>query len=194
MARINLLPWREERRRELKQQFFAATGVAAGATLALVAAVHALYVNHIDYQGTRNSYLETEIKRVDKIITEIKDLEQQKQRLIDRMRAIETLQTSRPVIVHLFDEIVDALPDGISLTEVSQSNTQVTIKGVSESNARVSNFMRNIESSNWLKDPRLDIIETKLEDGRRINNFTLVFQQVTETTKDDAKVAGGPAS
>lgn len=192
MARINLLPWRDERRRELKQKFFASSGIAAGTTLAVVAMIHVLYSNQIDYQGSRNSFLEAEIRRVDQTIAEIKDLEQQKQRLIDRMQAIETLQTSRPVIVHLFDELVTRLPEGISLTEITQANAQITIKGIAESNARVSNFMRNVESSRWLKDPRLDVIETKLEDGRRINNFTLVVQQATEESQNNGAVAGGP--
>lgn len=130
-------------------------------------------------QTARNGYLESEIKKLDKTIAEIRDLQKEKQRLIDRMRAIETLQTSRPIIVHIFDELVSTLPEGISLTEITQSSNAITIKGIAESNARVSNFMRNVEASKWVKKPQLNIIETKDEKGRRLNNFTLIIEQIS---------------
>jgi len=120
--------------------------------------------------------LESEIKKLDKTIAEIRDLEKEKQRLVNRMRAIETLQTSRPIIVHIFDELVSTLPEGISLTEITQSSNAITIKGIA---ARVSNFMRNVEASKWVKKPQLNIIETKDEKGRRINNFTLIIEQIS---------------
>ncbi|MGH8521398.1 MAG: PilN domain-containing protein [Gammaproteobacteria bacterium] len=179
MARINLLPWREERRRERKQQFLLNAGIAAACAVAAIGLVHVVYQNIIDYQTARNGYLESEIKKLDKTIAEIRDLEKEKQRLIDRMRAIETLQTSRPIIVHIFDELVNTLPEGISLTEITQSSNAITIKGIAESNARVSNFMRNVEASKWVKKPQLNIIETKDEKGRRINNFTLIIEQIS---------------
>lgn len=179
MARINLLPWREERRRERKQQFLLNAGIAAVCAVAAIGLVHVVYQNIIDYQTARNGYLESEIKKLDKTIAEIRDLEKEKQRLIDRMRAIETLQTSRPIIVHIFDELVSTLPEGISLTEITQSSNAITIKGIAESNARVSNFMRNVEASKWVKKPQLNIIETKDEKGRRLNNFTLIIEQIS---------------
>ncbi|MGH8526542.1 MAG: PilN domain-containing protein, partial [Gammaproteobacteria bacterium] len=111
-------------------------------------------------------------------IAEFRDLEKEKQRLIDRMRAIETLQTSRPIIVHIFDELVSTLPEGISLTEITQSSNAITIKGIAESNARVSNFMRNVEASKWVKKPQLSIIETRDDEGRRLNNFSLIIEQI----------------
>lgn len=178
MARINLLPWREERRRERKQKFLLNAGIAAACAVAAIGLVHVVYQNIIDYQTARNGYLESEIKKLDKTIAEIRDLEKEKQRLIDRMRAIETLQTSRPIIVHIFDELVSTLPEGISLTEITQSSNAITIKGIAESNARVSNFMRNVEASKWVKKPQLNIIETKDEKGRRLNNFTLIIEQL----------------
>jgi len=179
MARINLLPWREERRRERKQQFLLNAGIAAVCAVAAIGLVHVVYQNIIDYQTARNGYLESEIKKLDKTIAEIRDLQKEKQRLIDRMRAIETLQTSRPIIVHIFDELVSTLPEGISLTEITQSSNAITIKGIAESNARVSNFMRNVEASKWVKKPQLNIIETKDEKGRRLNNFTLIIEQIS---------------
>ena len=179
MARINLLPWRKERRRERKQQFLLNAGIAAAYAVAAIGLMHVVYQNIIDYQTARNGYLESEIKKLDKTIAEIRDLEKEKQRLTDRMRAIETLQTSRPIIVHIFDELVSTLPEGISLTEITQSSSEITINGIAESNARVSNFMRNVEASKWVKKPQLNIIETKDEKGRRLNNFTLIIEQIS---------------
>ena len=97
------------------------------------------------------------------------------------MKAIETLQTSRPIIVHVFDELVNTLPDGVYIKAIEQKGTDITIQGVAQSNARVSNFMRNIEKSEWMKDPQLTVIETVTEDGKRIANFTLKVKQKTPT-------------
>ncbi|MGH8588798.1 MAG: PilN domain-containing protein [Gammaproteobacteria bacterium] len=210
MARINLLPWREERRRERTRRFGTAMVVGVAVSAAVIAAVHLIYQDRIDGQNARNAYLEEQIAILDDKIKKIQGLERERQQLIDRMRAIETLQTSRPVVVRLFDEIVTALPDGVSITEISQSNTEWTLKGISESNARVSNFMRNIEASPAFKEPRLDIIETKggetkgggsaadkaagkVEEQRRVNNFTIVVQQKGEETSEADAGAGSAA-
>ncbi len=207
MARINLLPWREERRRERTRQFGTAMVLGVIVSGAVIAAVHLIYQDRIDGQNARNAYLEEQIAILDGKIKKIQSLERERQQLIDRMRAIETLQTSRPVVVRLFDEIVTALPDGVSITEIAQSNTEWTFKGIAESNARVSNFMRNIEASPAFKEPRLDIIETKggetkgggsaadkaagkVEAERRVNNFTIVVQQKGEETSEADAGAG----
>ncbi len=207
MAHINLLPWREERRRERTRRFYSAMAFGGFLSMAGIVAVHMIYQDRIDGQNERNGYLERQIAILDDKIKTIQSLERERQQLIDRMRAIETLQTSRPVIVRLLDEIVTALPDGVSIKEISQSNTEWTFKGIAESNARVSNFMRNIEASPSFKEPRLDIIETKGGDKpaekapakpdaeRRINNFTIVVQQkgeeVPETGAGTAVAEGG---
>ncbi|HEX2200999.1 MAG TPA: PilN domain-containing protein [Gammaproteobacteria bacterium] len=185
MATINLLPWREERRRERKRQFFIILGTAAGITLGIIVLVHGLFTQLIEHQQVRNKYIEDQIALLDKKITEIRELEKEKQRLLDRIRAIETLQTSRPVIVHLFDELVTTLPEGVFLTEISQQGDAIAIKGVAQSNARVSSFMRNIEVSPWLKSPHLELVEATAQDGRRLSNFTLKVQQVIQTAKQE---------
>jgi type IV pilus assembly protein PilN len=185
MATINLLPWREERRRERKRQFFIILGTAAGITLGIIVLVHGLFTQLIEHQQVRNKYIEDQIALLDKKITEIRELEKEKQRLLDRIRAIETLQTSRPVIVHLFDELVTTLPEGVFLTEISQQGDAIAIKGVAQSNARVSSFMRNIEVSPWLKSPHLEVVEATAQDGRRLSNFTLKVQQVIQTAKQE---------
>lgn len=161
MPRINLVPWREAERKRRRQEF------GAGAVGALVfAGLIAFIINWqmqsaIDHQNERNAYLKREIASLDKQITEILDLEQQKQRLIARMQVIEQLERSRPEIVHVFDQLVRTLPDGIYLTEIKQSGRRIELKGVAQSSTRVASYMRNLDSSEWLADPALHILETK---------------------------------
>lgn len=190
MATINLLPWREDCRRERKRQFFIILGTAAGITLGIIVLVHGLFTQLIEHQQVRNKYIEDQIALLDKKITEIREFEKEKQRLLDRIRAIETLQTSRPVIVHLFDELVTTLPEGVFLTEISQQGDAIA-KGVAQSNARVSSFMRNIEVSPWLKSPHLEVVEATAQDGRRLSNFTLKVQQVIQTVKQEDQGGAG---
>lgn len=178
MARVNLLPWREELRAQKRTEYFTAVGIFGAIALMLWGLVHIHFNERIDYQKSRNTYLQTEIDNLDSKIERIKELEREKEQLLARMKAIETLQTSRPIIVHIFDELVTSLPDGVYLREVSQTGKKIEIKGVAQSNARVSSFMRNIEASEWLSNPSLEIIETKTSDGRRTANFTLKIEQV----------------
>ncbi len=189
MARINLLPWRAEIRKQRRSEYLTIVGACALGAILVWGGVHWHYKERIEYQGTRNSFLKAEIAKLDKQIKEIQELEKEKERLIARMKAIESLQTSRPIIVHIFDEMVTSLPDGVYLKQITQKGQQIEIKGVAESNARVSSFMRNIEKSEWLKDPQLDIIETSDDKNRRIANFTLRVRQnipSVEGAEDDA--------
>ncbi|MBM2829577.1 MAG: hypothetical protein HW411_367 [Gammaproteobacteria bacterium] len=189
MAKINLLPWREELRKERQQQFFITVGLAAAVAVGIWGVFHFYHTQLIDYQQTRNKYLEEQIVLLDKKIAEIEQLEKEKERLLARMRAIEQLQSNRPLIVRMFDEMVKNLPDGVSLTQVTQKGGTITINGVAQSNARVSSFMRNLEGSEWLKDPQLDIIQAKDEEGQRISNFTLRFsQKVPSTASEESDV------
>lgn len=185
MARINLLPWREERRKQQQIEFFAILGVAVVVTLAVWGAVHWHFDQRINYQEARNQFLEGQIAHLDRRIKEIQDLERERERLLARMRAIEELQTNRPLIVRLFDELVDNLPEGVSLTRVQQQGGNITINGVAESNARVSNFMRNLEASAWLSDPDLDIVQAQTAEGLRVSNFTLRFSQIVPKAEKD---------
>ena len=177
MPRINLLPWREELRKQKQQEYAIALGVCAAFAAMVVLIVHMYFSGHIDRQTMRNDFLKAEIATLDKKIAEIKALEKEKESLIARMKAIETLQTSRPLIVHLFDELVTSLPEGVYLTKVSQQGQKVTVSGVAQSNARVSSYMRNIESSEWLTDPKLSIIQTGNRDARRVAEFNLTMTQ-----------------
>lgn len=178
MARINLLPWRTDLRKQKQQEFITLIGIFAVIAAAIVGVVHVYNNELIDQQLSRNKFMEDKIAFLDKKIQEISELEKEKQRLLDRMRAIERLQGNRPLIVRFFDELVTSLPEGVSVLGLTQQGQAITIQGVAQSNARVSSFMRNLESSKWLANPQLDIIQATDESGARLSNFTLRFRQV----------------
>ncbi|MCH8845414.1 MAG: PilN domain-containing protein [Proteobacteria bacterium] len=190
MARINLLPWRETLRKERQQQFFATMGVFVVITVCIWGAVHFVNTQRIEYQEMRNQFLTTQIELLDLKIAEIERLEKEKQRLKARIEAIERLQGNRPLIVHLFDEMVTSLPEGVSIVSVQQKGKAITIKGIAQSNARVSSFMRKLEASAWLGDPQLEVIQAQDAQGQRLSNFTMRFNQVipgaSDNEEDDA--------
>lgn len=166
MPRINLLPWREEQRKRRRNQFYAGLGGGAAAAGAVILASSFIMGGIIDNQQERNDLLKAEIATLDKRIAEILDLEASKDRLLARMAIIEQLQRSRPEIVHVFDELVSTLPDGVYLTAIKQSGKRLALTGSAESNTRVSAFMRNIDQSKWLTQPDLEVVEVK-EAGAR---------------------------
>jgi len=179
MSKINLLPWREAKRKELQTQFLIALMIVAAMAVAVWGAGHFYHVQLIDVQNNRIALVEQNIKAVDKKIEEIKQLEREKERLLSRMRAIEQLQGNRPVIVHLFDELVTSLPDGVTVSSITQKGTNITINGLAQSNARVSSFMRKLEGSKWLANPNLKVIrESNAAGDKPVNSFTLTFSQV----------------
>lgn len=173
MARINLLPWREARRKEQQKNFVSTALFSAALAVVLVGFVHIQVNGVIDYQQRRNKFLENEIKILDGKIEEIKKLESTKKALIERMNVIKNLQATRPGIVHLFDELVRTLPDGVYLSGVKQSGNTLNISGKAESNARVSAYMRNIDKSDWFKNPALSVIESKDAESGRVSSFNL---------------------
>ena len=182
MAKINLLPWREERRKELLNEFLVMLGLVALFAALTVGIVHFYHSQLIERQNTRIGYIDKRIKEVDKKITEIKELEKQKESLLSRMRAIESLQRDRPLIVHLFDELVKSLPEGLSIVDLKQQGPKITITGEAQSNARVSSFMRKIERSEWIKDAKLKVIKESVKGKdsttKTVNEFMLTFEQV----------------
>lgn len=161
MPRINLLPWREAERKRRRQEFIFASVGALLAAGVLTLAVNWQFDSAISNQNERNQVLKNEIATLDKEITEILGLEQQKQRLLARMQVIEQLQRSRPEVVHLFDQLVRTVPDGVYLTAVKQTGKRVQLNGVAQSSTRVSSYMRNIDASEWMADPALEVVETK---------------------------------
>lgn len=177
MARINLLPWREAERRRRQREFIIATGVAVGLVLLIGVGVRFHFQALIDGQKKRNSLLDQEIVALNVRIRQIEKLEKTKADLLARMNIIQQLQESRPEIVHLFDELVVSVPDGVFVTQVSQSGNRVEVKGRAQSNARVSAFMRNVHASRWINDPQLLVIENKDQTGTGLSHFRLSFTQ-----------------
>ncbi len=183
MPRINLLPWREAQRKERKLAFLVALGVAALAAGVTAFAAYLLYGSMIEAQERRNHELHAAIKTLDKEIEEINSLETAKQKYIARMEIIEKLQRSRPEIVHVFDEIVRTLPEGVYLTSVKQTGMRLKFEGVAQSSTRVSSFMRNIDGSQWLRNPELQVVQTTKGVGPG-SSFTLTADQVTTAGPD----------
>jgi type IV pilus assembly protein PilN len=190
MPRINLLPWREEQRKERKLAFGVAIGGATLAALVAMGATYMMFGSLIDAQDARNERLREEIKLLDKQIEEINNLESSKQKFIARMEIIEKLQRSRPEIVHLFDEIVKQLPEGVYLTGVKQTEKRMRFDGIAQSSTRVSAFMRNIDGSEWLRGADLEIVQSA-SGNTPGQAFTLYADQVSNVNDDDK---GGPGS
>ncbi|MCH7893648.1 MAG: PilN domain-containing protein [Proteobacteria bacterium] len=191
MPRINLLPWREEQRKERQQNFLVASAGAVLIGIVTIMLVSWTFDRFIRYQNQRNGILSSEIKLLDDKIEEIKGLERQKERLLARMEIIESLQQSRPEVVHLFDELVRTLPDGVYLTSLKQSNRRLEIKGVAESTTRVSAYMRNIDASEWLENPGLQVIETVEVGPQKKAEFGLTARQVSSEEEDDGLEEAG---
>ena len=189
MPRINLLPWREAQRKERSLAFTVAVGISAAAAGLATFVVYIAFGSMIDAQEARNERLRNEIKLVDKQIEEINNLESSKQKFIARMHIIEELQRSRPEIVHVFDEIVRTLPDGVYLTAVKQNGTKLRFEGVAQSSTRVSSFMRNIDGSDWLKNPELEVVQTNQGNGPG-SNFALTAEEIQTPTTNPDDTAG----
>jgi type IV pilus assembly protein PilN len=190
MARINLLPWREELRKDRQKNFLILLVVAIAITGVIMAGVHYYYVDRIEYQNKRNAYLNKEIAKLQQQINAIRTLEEDKKKLQAQLDIIQKLQSSRPEIVHLFDELINTLPEGVYLRSVSQSGNRLSIAAVAQSNARVSSYMWKVEKSNWLADPKLQVIATKKAGAQRISNFTLKMIQSRKDEKKNDKKGG----
>ena len=176
MPRINLLPWRDEERKERKLKFLVALGGAVIGACLVAFVGYLMMDSMVSAQEARNEKLKAEIAELDKQIEKINSLEADKARFIARMEVIEKLQRSRPEIVHVFDEITKQIPDGVYLTAITQTGTKLKFEGVAQSSTRVSAFMRNIDASSYLKDPDLEVVETK-RDNASGASFVLFAQQ-----------------
>ena len=179
MIRINLLPHREQRRHARQRQFVSLSIGLAVLGLAVVLLGHVIFLTQIENQQSRNSLLKTEIGKLDEQIKEIDKLREQTQALLARKQVVETLQSNRTDAVHLLDQMVRQLPDGIYLKSLRQVGSKVTMIGYAQSNARVSTLMRNIDSSPWLQQPELVEIKSvpsPLNKDLRVSEFTLNAQ------------------
>jgi type IV pilus assembly protein PilN len=175
MANINLLPWRAERRKQREREFYMMLlATAVGACVVLALAV--LWMNHlIDDQNGRNAYLQSEIKALDKKIEEIKELDKTRSQLLTRKEIIEQLQSNRSQMVHLFDEMVKTIPDGVRLTSMKQAGDILTLEGLAESNSRVATYMRAIDVSPWMGHSDLRKIENKTGTNEADKKMPYVF-------------------
>ena len=191
MAKINLLPWRLERRKQKQKEFITMLGTAAAIAIGLSVLVVLYYNSQISGQENRNNYLTGEIATIDKQIELIKDLDKQKSDLLSRKKAIECLQGRRSLMVHLFDDLVRTIPDGVKLIGIEQDGSKLTVNGTSQSNARVSAYMRNLQVSGWISQPELSIIEAKGGDKGLPYQFTLVTTIGNPNTKAQAESEAG---
>ena len=188
MPSINLLPWRQALRQRRKKEF--AIGMAAAVALAALVTLlaHLTVSSMIDTQHRRNDLLKSEISELDKAIEQIVALEEQKSQMIARMEVIERLQSSRPEVVKLFDQVVATLPEGVYLTSLKQSGRKIEFNGVAQSSTRVSAFMRNLDQSETLSSPDLKVIQTGKDTGPG-SQFTLFAQMRAGADDTDEAVA-----
>ncbi len=197
MIRINLLPHREQRRQARQRQFVSLSIGLAVLGILVVFVVHGIFVAQIENQQSRNQLLKTEIGKLDEQIKEIDKLREQTQALLARKQVVETLQSNRTEAVHLLDQMVRQLPDGIYLRSMKQVGAKVTLIGYAQSNARVSTLMRNIESSPWLTQPELVEIKSvpsPINKDLRVSEFTLNVQVKKTAPPEEPKVARPPAA
>jgi len=194
MPRINLLPWREAERKRKRQEFGVGVVAALCGAVAVWLVVSWQMESAVDDQRARNDYLNQQISELDKQIQEIQGLEDEKRRLQARITVIEQLELSRPEIVHVFDQLVRTTPEGIYLTSVKQTGRKIELRGVAQSSTRVASYMRNIDGSEWLADPALQILETKGTNDAG-SQFTLSAgqenRQLAAANPDAAASAGG---
>lgn len=185
MTRINLLPWREERRKELQRQFFSILGGISILAGLCVYVVYAFYSGQVDSQLARNKYVESQIAELEVKITEIRELQDRRDQIVDSMKVIQELQGNRPVIVHSMGAIASTIPEGVYYTKIEKTGLNYKMYGIAETNNRISKLMRNLDESDWFKNPVL-IKVTVIKDANeeeKTNSFELMVTQ--ETPADD---------
>ncbi len=187
MIRINLLPHRAEKRRARQVQFIALSVLSLVLGAIVVGLVHVAIGSQIDYQERRNAYLKQETAVLDKQIAEIKKLREQTQSLLARKNVVENLQSTRSDVVHLLDQMLRILPEGVHLKSIRQTGLRVSLVGYAQSNARVSTLMRSIEDSPWLDSPTLVEIHATNVGGARMSEFSLNFNLTRQASEQAAK-------
>ena len=192
MARINLLPWRAERRKARQKEFVSMLGLAALGGVLASFLIATYYSGRISNQTGRNEYLRAEITKVDTQIKEIEELDKKKGKLLARKEVIEQLQANRSQMVHLFDSLVRTIPDGVTLTSIKQEGEILTLGGRSQSNARVSTYMRNLEGSGWMTSPDLNVIEAKAGNAGLPYEFNLKVKLANPNAPKDEDGDGKP--
>lgn len=185
MAQINLLPWRDARRQELKKEFLAAVALVLALAAGLVLLADRIVDSQIDNQNARNQYLTENIKELDKQVAEIRDLQKRRNQLLDRMRVIQELQGNRPIIVRVMDQLVRTVPDGVFYTNLVTKDKKIAITGFAESNNRVSSLMRRLDASDWLANPVLGKVTEAREFGDQATKFDLTVNVEAPAIEDE---------
>ena len=185
MAKINLLPWREERRQQRTKEFYVLLGLSAAFALVVFGLAYYYFDQSIKFQNQRNSFMTAEIKKLEKQIAEIEILEAKKASLIARQQVIEELQANRTQMVHLFDELVKTIPNGVFLEKITQQGTSISLEGYSQSHSRVSDYMRRLDESAWFTKIELDYIKADDTLGTHDQKFKLSVQLVNPNRKKD---------
>lgn len=184
MTRLNLLPWRDLRRKEQDRQLLS-IAVGVWILMGLIIFYAHLHVSGlIENQQKRNEFLDKETKKLDDEIKEIRELQAARAALLARMRVIQQLQLDRTQVVHLFDDLVRKMPEGVYLTTLKQAGPVITLTGNAQSNARVSALMRNLDASDWYTKPELDVINVKSKGNDRVSEFTLRVNQKVKLEKE----------
>jgi type IV pilus assembly protein PilN len=190
MAKINLLPWRAERRRLREREFYMMLGAAAAFAVVAIGIWYYWMQALIDNQDSRNGYLRGEIKQLDGQLAEIKELDKTKSRLLARKAIIEQLQASRSQMVHLFDELVKTIPDSVRLGSLQQAGDTLTLQGVAQSNASVANYMRNLDNSKWLT--KSDLIKTEIKGADKRNRYEFGLRVKLRPPENAENLDSGP--
>ena len=186
MTTINLLPWREARRKQQQQDFVIMLAVAAVLGALVFFGWNSVVDGKVDNQRNRNSYIERELSQLDQQIKEISELERRREELISRMNVIQDLQNNGPYIVYMFDQLVKTLPDGVYYTSIERRGGVFTISGIADSNNRISALMRNLNDSPWFKDPDLRTVAAAAGDAQA-NTFSLTVSQELPGANSDSK-------
>ena len=193
MARINLLPWRDELRRKREKNFYIAAGIAVALMIGVIYGIDVKLQQDIDYQEGRNKFLMDQTRLLDKKLKSIRDLDEKKQNMIARMEIITQLQASRPEVVHLFDELVRTIPEGVYYKEIIQEGKSISVSGVAQSNAFVSKLIRNLNASDWLDGADLEeIVSSSAQGGNdllRLAQFKLKVNQTRKSGPDEKQAS-----
>ena len=193
MARINLLPWRDELRRKREKNFYIAAGIAVVLMVGVIYGIDVKLQQDIDYQEGRNKFLMEQTRLLDKKLKSIRDLDEKKQNMIARMEIITQLQASRPEVVHLFDELVRTIPEGVYYKEIIQEGKSISVSGVAQSNAFVSKLIRNLNASDWLDGADLEeIVSSSAQGGNdllRLAQFKLKVNQTRKSGPDEKQAS-----
>ena len=190
MIRINLLPWREARRKAHNLQFYVLMGMVAGLAASIILLVHGYYATRLSTQTERNKFLTDENAKLDKEIDEIKKLKEEIQALLSRKQVIETLQADRAQTVYLLEQLVRQTPDGVYLKSIRQTGSKVNLSGYAQSNARVSTLMRNLEASPYLENPDLVEIKVATINNKRLSEFIMNVSIRRQQSESDAAKGG----